>query len=104
MKKVFLFVLLLGLGAAAGVLGYKQWLAQKASAAVGALRLYGNIERRDAQLAFFGNNFVVFLKRLQVDVSIETTRLEFFDVITVHANDMNNSRSRRQIGSVVGNN
>ena len=61
MKKVFLFVLLLGLGAAAGVLGYKQWLAQKASAAVGALRLYGNIERRDAQLAFFGQERVASL-------------------------------------------
>ena len=56
------------------------------------------------QLTFFRNKLVVFFKRLQVDVSIETARLEFFDVITAHANDMNNSRSRRQIGSVVGNN
>lgn len=55
MKKVMLLLLLLGLGAAGGVLGYQRVLARDRAAAVGALRLHGNIDLRDAQLAFFGS-------------------------------------------------
>lgn len=54
MKRILVVVLLLGLGAAAGVLVYQKLLANRRDAAVGALRLHGNIDVRDAQLAFFG--------------------------------------------------
>lgn len=55
MKKLLLVMLLLALGAAAGVLGFRHRLAGQHSAALGVLRLHGNVDLRDAQLAFFGN-------------------------------------------------
>ncbi len=54
MRKLVLVAGLLILGAAAGVLGYQRMLARERKAAAGALRIHGNIDIRDAQLAFFG--------------------------------------------------
>ena len=53
MKKFLLIVVVLALGGAAGIFGYQRLLAQRAPAA-GTLRLHGNVDLRDAQLAFFG--------------------------------------------------
>jgi HlyD family secretion protein len=54
MKKLLLAILLLGLGATGGILARGQMLAREQQAAIGALRLHGNVDVRDAQLAFFG--------------------------------------------------
>lgn len=53
-KKLLLLLLLLALGVAVGVVGYRRVLLREHAAANGALRLHGNVDLRDAQLAFFG--------------------------------------------------
>ncbi|MBK8974991.1 MAG: HlyD family efflux transporter periplasmic adaptor subunit [Planctomycetes bacterium] len=52
MKKVLPVLLLLAIGALLGVAGHRRFLARERAAHLGALRLYGNVELRDAQLAF----------------------------------------------------
>lgn len=54
MKRVVVLVLLVALGAAGGVLGYRRLEARARDGAAGALVLHGNVELRDAQLAFPG--------------------------------------------------
>jgi len=58
MKKIVVVVLLVALGAAAGVVGYHRYLDREREAAVGALRIFGNVDIRDAQLAFFGQESI----------------------------------------------
>jgi len=53
MKKVLLLLLVLAVGGAGGVIGYRRWLARPAPASSGTLRLFGHVDVRDAQLAFF---------------------------------------------------
>jgi HlyD family secretion protein len=52
MKKVVFALVLLGLGIAIGVVGYRRALADRRAAGAGELRLFGNVDIRDAQLAF----------------------------------------------------
>lgn len=54
MKQFVILLLVLGLGAAAGVFGYRRWQNRAVPASPGTLRLFGNVDVRDAQLAFFG--------------------------------------------------
>lgn len=53
MKKLLFALLLLAAGVGGGVVLHRRALADERAAAVGALRLFGNVELRDAQLAFF---------------------------------------------------
>jgi HlyD family secretion protein len=55
MKKVILPLVLIGIGGAAGVVVYRHWLKRERDALNGALRLYGTVDVRDAQLAFNGS-------------------------------------------------
>jgi HlyD family secretion protein len=52
MKKLVFVIVLLALGIAAGVLGTRKFLSAEPPAG-GALRVHGNVDLRDAQLAFF---------------------------------------------------
>ena len=58
MKRVVLVVVLLVVGALVGVVAYRRVLANERAAATGELRLHGNVELRDAQLAFFSQELV----------------------------------------------
>ena len=58
MKKIVPVVLLLVVGAGAGIVGYRRYLASEHAAAVGVLRIHGNVDIRDAQLAFFGQEHI----------------------------------------------
>jgi len=58
MKKIVVVVLLVAVGAAAGMVGYRRYLDRERAAAVGALRIFGNVDIRDAQLAFFGQESI----------------------------------------------
>jgi len=58
MKKVMLVVLLVGLGAALGVVGYRRVSAGDREARAAEMRLFGNIDVRDARLAFFAQERV----------------------------------------------
>lgn len=61
MKRLVLVLVLLGLGAAIGALVHQRLLARERAAAAGSLRLHGNIDLRDAQLAFFGQERIAAL-------------------------------------------
>jgi HlyD family secretion protein len=54
MKRIVLIVLILVVGGAAGVVGTQHVLQRRHAAANGALRIFGTIDLRDAQLAFNG--------------------------------------------------
>lgn len=58
MKKVVIALLLLACGAVAGAIGYRRVQADARAGANGALRLFGNVDIRDAQLAFFGQEHI----------------------------------------------
>jgi HlyD family secretion protein len=57
-KRIVLVVVLLVVGGLVGVVAYRRVLANERAAATGALRLHGNVELRDAQLAFFSQELV----------------------------------------------
>jgi HlyD family secretion protein len=57
-KKVVIALLLLACGAVAGAIGYRRVQADARAGANGALRLFGNVDIRDAQLAFFGQEHI----------------------------------------------
>jgi len=57
-KRIVLVLAVLGVGVLIGVVIHRRVLAHRHAAATGALRLHGNVELRDAQLAFFGQELV----------------------------------------------
>lgn len=61
MKRIVLVLALLALGAAIGALVHQRLLARERAAAAGHLRLFGNIDLRDAQLAFYGQERIAAL-------------------------------------------
>ncbi len=54
MKKILILIPVLAVGVVIGILGHQRSVARDRAAAVGTLRLHGNVDLRDAQLAFFG--------------------------------------------------
>jgi len=54
MKKLAPVVVLLLVGVTAGALIHRRWVDGRGAAPPGAVRLHGNVDLRDAQLAFFG--------------------------------------------------
>ena len=84
MKKLIPMVLLVLVGGALGVLGYQRVLAREQAAAVGALRLHGNVDLRDAQLAFFNTERIAQVlveegDRVLPDQLLATLRTERLD-------------------------
>ena len=61
MKKIIPLIVVLALATAAGTYGYQLWQTSEHEATSGALRLHGNIDLRDAQLAFFGQERIASL-------------------------------------------
>ncbi|MBK7644417.1 MAG: efflux RND transporter periplasmic adaptor subunit [Planctomycetes bacterium] len=91
MKKLLLVVIILGLGVAAGVLGYRRHLAGQQAAVTGALRLHGNVDVRDAQLAFFGN------ERIEKVLVEEGARVEAGELLaTLHSERLRASLAAAQ--------
>lgn len=81
MKKVVLMLLLIALGVAAGVVGYERYLGGRREAGAGELRLFGNVDIRDAQLAFFGQERIAEVlveegDRVERDQLLATLRTE----------------------------
>jgi HlyD family secretion protein len=62
MKKVILIVGLVAVGAIVGIVGYQRVLASEREAALGELRIFGNIDIRDAQLAFFNTERIASVR------------------------------------------
>lgn len=58
MKRVLAFIIILATGAAAGAAGYAWWLGKQASEQPNVIELYGNVDIRDAQLAFNGQEHI----------------------------------------------
>ncbi|MCA8941649.1 MAG: efflux RND transporter periplasmic adaptor subunit [Planctomycetes bacterium] len=52
MKKVLILVVILAIGGVLGVVGYQRYLQRERDDANGALRLFGNVDIRDAALSF----------------------------------------------------
>jgi len=83
-KRVLLVVLLLAVGVVLGIVGYGRLQARRQAAALGELRLHGNVELRDAQLAFFGQERIASVlveegDRVAPDQLLATLRTERLD-------------------------